>query len=151
MVANAGAFGHHSFGLFADAARDLGTGSVGLVAALREAVGAGEVHRLEEVRRLLAGPERAGRARIYYTVRFAMGRPEGVEEAAQIAASVHRNACLLVEAATAAAAGSLPPGEKATPVAFAFSCLTVGEAATQIVCRHPKPGARYSAAFRIRS
>jgi len=34
MVANAGAFGQHSFGPFADAARDLGTGSVGLVAAL---------------------------------------------------------------------------------------------------------------------
>jgi hypothetical protein len=34
MVANAGAFGHHSFGLFADAARDLGAGSIGLVAAL---------------------------------------------------------------------------------------------------------------------
>ncbi len=34
MVANVGAFGHHSFGPFADAARDLGAGSIGLVAAL---------------------------------------------------------------------------------------------------------------------
>jgi hypothetical protein len=84
------------------------TGGPALLAALREAVGAGDVRRLEEVRRLLAAPECAERARIYYTVRFALGRPEGVGEAAQIAASVHRNACLLVEAASAAAAGREP-------------------------------------------